>query len=70
MFLVTVNERNRIHFGARKEFDDDRNLFYYADPKEKTMLMRYSEDVKDEVGNVYWKGPGNICRSKDGKICD
>jgi hypothetical protein len=51
VYMYTVNEKNRGHYGVNSPYSDEKNLFYYCDRK----LCKYdAENLSQEV-NIFYK---------------
>lgn len=46
-YEMTVNEKNRVHYNVTESNCEKKNLFYYPDVNDKTIIRRYTKDLKD-----------------------
>jgi len=67
LYLVTVNEKNRVHYGASESLSDDKNLFYYLDA-DRSQLLKFEESNDIHNVDIYWKESGQIHQEKYGEL--
>lgn len=63
LYLVTVNERNRIHYGVNTPLSDDKNLFFYKGD-DKSHLLKFVDGNDIENVDIFWKESGLVCQEK------
>lgn len=52
MYEITANEKNRIHYNVKENNVDEKNILYYPDENNKSIVRRYSKEIKNV--NVYY----------------
>jgi len=57
IYKVIVNDKNRIHYGAKEPFDEKINLFYYVDENDKKFLKKFKLDIDENI-NIYYLEDG------------
>lgn len=54
LYLVIVNERNRVHYGANEPLSNIKNLFFYSDSN-RDMLLKFKRCNNIDDVEVFWR---------------
>lgn len=67
LYLVTVNEKNRVHYSANTPLSVDKNLFYYKDGDRNT-LSKFIESNNIQNIDIFWKEFGQVHQEKYSRL--